>query len=99
MVDTTSLLTGLNGTDGYSVIANYLGISVIAVVVIFLIIAIWSLIWKGIALWKAAHKEHKIWFIIFLIANTIGILEILYIFIFSKMGKKKESPPVIKRRR
>ncbi|MFH0852382.1 MAG: DUF5652 family protein [bacterium] len=52
----------------------------------------WSVIWKGIALWKAARNGHKIWFFVLLILNTVGILEILYIFIW---GKKKSgvSPP------
>ena len=52
-------------------------------VVVWLLI-IWSAIWKGIALWKAARNSAKAWFIILLIVNTVGILEILYIFVFSK---------------
>ena len=48
------------------------------------LIMLWSLPWKGVALWKAARKEHKGWFIAILVINTIAILEILYIFIFSK---------------
>ena len=58
------------------------------VATIFIILAVWSLIWKGIALWKAARNSAKVWFIILLIFNTVGILEILYIFVFSK--KKSE---------
>ena len=45
---------------------------------------IWSLIWKGLALWKSARLGHKKWFIAMLIINTAGILEILYLFVFSK---------------
>lgn len=45
-----------------------------------LILIIWSLFWKGLALWKAAGKRQIIWFVIFLVVNTVGILEILYIF-------------------
>lgn len=52
-------------------------------------IIIWSAIWKGIALWKAARKNQLVWFIVLLVVNTIGILEILYIYIFSEIGKKK----------
>lgn len=48
---------------------------------------LWSLFWKGYALWKAAKNDSKVWFIILLVVNTIGILEILYIFVFGK-GKK-----------
>ena len=51
----------------------------------------WLLTWKGVALWKAARKSHLVWFIVLLIANTFGILEILYIFLFSelKLEEKK----------
>ena len=56
---------------------------------ILLIIAIiWSFIWKGIALWKAARNNQKTWYIILLIVNTLGILEILYIYVFYKKKKK-----------
>jgi methionyl-tRNA synthetase len=48
------------------------------------IAAIWTLPWKGYALWQAAKKNDKVWFIILLLLNTLAILEILYIFIFSK---------------
>lgn len=55
-----------------------------------LILFIWSLIWKGIALWKAAKNGSKFWFIFFLIINTLGILEILYIYVFSKKSLSKK---------
>jgi len=45
---------------------------------------IWTLIWKGISLWKAANKKQLIWFFLLLIINTIGIFEIIYIFFLSK---------------
>lgn len=48
------------------------------------LLGLWSLIWKGIALWKAARNGQRNWFIIMLFANTIGILEIVYIFYFSR---------------
>lgn len=54
------------------------------------IILLWVLPWKGVALWKAAHKNHKTWFIVMLIVNTLAILEILYIFIFSKPKKSDD---------
>ena len=50
-------------------------------------VLIWSLTWKGLALWKAARKEHKIWFVVLLVVNTLGLLEILYLYVFSKSGK------------
>lgn len=48
--------------------------------------AIWTIPWKGLALWRAARNNQKIWFIVFLVLNTLAVLEILYIFIFSKKG-------------
>jgi len=45
---------------------------------------IWSVVWKGIALWKAAKNEDLGWFVVLLVVNTVGILEILYIYVFSK---------------
>ena len=51
---------------------------------LILVLIIWTLIWKGIALWKAARNSHTAWFIVMLILNTVGILEIIYIIWFSK---------------
>jgi len=56
---------------------------------IIIALALWSIPWKGVALWKAAKQNNLAWFVVLLIVNTVGILEILYIFIFSKMGKGK----------
>jgi hypothetical protein len=47
-------------------------------------ILVWSLLWKGVALWIAARKGTKTWFIALLIINTMGILELAFIFYFSK---------------
>ena len=58
---------------------------------IFAVLMVWSVIWKGIALWKSARLGSKGWFVALLIINTLGILEILYIYVFSKKGNKVES--------
>jgi hypothetical protein len=51
----------------------------------------WSIAWKGWALWIAArNKESVPWFVALLILNTAGILDILYIFVFSKMENRLE---------
>jgi len=55
---------------------------------LIVLLSIWSVIWKGFALWKAARNSSKPWFIVLLVINTAGILEILYFFFFSK--KKEE---------
>ena len=54
-----------------------------------IIIAIWSSVWKAWALWRAARNNALVWYIVMLIINTAGILEIVYIFGFSNYGKKK----------
>lgn len=46
--------------------------------------AIWTIPWKGFALWKAARRGEKFWFIALLLINTLAILEILYIFVISE---------------
>jgi hypothetical protein len=56
--------------------------------IIFLLI-LWVLPWKGLALWKAARLRDKWWFIILLVINTLAILEILYIFYFSRKKEKE----------
>ncbi len=52
---------------------------------------VWTIPWKGVALWRAAKLNHKWWFIALLIVNTLAVLEILYIFIFSKIKKKQKN--------
>jgi hypothetical protein len=49
-----------------------------------LILALWGLGWKGWSLWIAAQKSQKVWFVVLLLVNTAGILDIFYIFYFSK---------------
>jgi len=48
---------------------------------------IWTLVWKGVALWKSAGLRQKYWFIAILLINTLGILEIIYIFLVAKKYK------------
>lgn len=49
-------------------------------------LVIWALAWKGWALWLAARRGEKIWFLILLVVNTLGILEIIYIFFIAKQS-------------
>jgi len=51
---------------------------------LIVIVSLWSGVWKAIALWKSAKKNDIAWFIVFCVINLVGILEILYIFVFSK---------------
>lgn len=49
-----------------------------------LVILVWSLLWKGTALWRASKENQRNWFIALLLLNTIGILDLAYLFYFSK---------------
>lgn len=50
----------------------------------FGLLAIWSLVWSALALWRAAKEDNKYWFVAFLLIHTAGILEIVYLFFFAK---------------
>jgi len=54
------------------------------------LILLWVIPWKGVALWKAARNSHKKWFIALLVINTLAVLEIIYIFLFSKPKQPSE---------
>jgi hypothetical protein len=58
--------------------------------IIFALITVWVLVWKGLALWKAARLSHKWWFMIILVANTLGILEIIYLFVIARKYSVEE---------
>lgn len=55
---------------------------------VFVILMLWSIPWKAIALWKSARRKDMVWFIILMLVNTVGILEIIYIFLISKNKKE-----------
>jgi methionyl-tRNA synthetase len=57
---------------------------------ILILLILWTIPWKGWALWKSARLNDKGWFIVLLVINTLAILEILYIFIVSKRKKSVE---------
>ncbi len=56
---------------------------------IFIALVAWSLAWKGVALWKAARNNQMYWFAALMVINTVGILEIIYIYVFAQ--KKPEA--------
>lgn len=60
-------------------------------------LAFWSVFWMGWALWKAAKNDSKVWFIVLLLVHTMGILDILYIFVFSKINESKKIKPAKKK--
>jgi hypothetical protein len=52
---------------------------------LFSIAMVWSLIWKGVALWKSARYGQTAWFVVLLVDFiTISVLEIIYLAFFQK---------------
>jgi len=54
---------------------------------LLIVIIVWSLFWKGLALWRAARGNQKYWFVALLVLNTAGLLEIAYMAFFQKKRK------------
>ena len=53
-------------------------------------IILWELVWKGLALWKSAKRDHKYWFIALLFLNTVGLLPIGYLLFDKYYSNKKK---------
>ena len=61
------------------------------------LVVIWSFVWKGIALWGAGRSDHLGWFIILFLVQTLGILDIIYIFLFRRVvPRPQKAPPQFK---
>ena len=54
----------------------------LALMPLLLVVALWTIVLKGFALWHAARNGQKKWFIALLVVNTLGILEIVYLIWF-----------------
>lgn len=53
-------------------------------IVAFILLIIWSTVWKGLALWRAAKQNSTVWFVVFVILNTAGVLEIIYLYFIAR---------------
>ncbi len=74
--------------------SELLGLGVLSVFTI-LPLVVWTIVWKGWALWLAARRGELWWFIALLVLNTMGLLEIFYIFAIAKRQETKEEPTVV----
>jgi len=54
---------------------------------LFLLLTLWAIPWKGVALWRASKNSQLYWFIALLILNTFGIVEIIYLAFFQPKNK------------
>ena len=46
---------------------------------VLVLVIVWTLVWKGLALWRAARASQPAWFVVMLFLNTAGLLEIAYL--------------------
>ncbi len=56
-----------------------------AVGLVLVILVLWGVFWKGLALWHSAQRKEPWWFAIMLVVNTVGVLEIIYLFGVAKL--------------
>lgn len=55
---------------------------------VIIILVIWDIIWKLVAMWHASRNSQLAWYIVLAIINSVGILPIFYIFVIRKSVKK-----------
>lgn len=58
-----------------------------------IMIALWTVVLKGFALWHAARGGQRNWFIALLVINTLGILEIIYLIWFRPSSLPRSDTP------
>lgn len=58
---------------------------------LFILLVLISLALKGFALWHAAKRGEKWWFVALLLINTMGILELVYLIFFAKVLFNKKN--------
>ena len=56
----------------------------VAMLLVLILLAIWTISIKAFALWHAARNRQVAWFIVLLVVNSIGILELVYLLAFRK---------------
>lgn len=89
------MMYGNGGYDGWGPVATQYGgegwwfghFPVLAAVLapLIIVVIIWSVLWKGLALWHSARRGNPWWFVIMIFVNTLGILEIIYLFAVAKL--------------
>lgn len=61
---------------------------------LILVVALWTIAIKGYALWTSARAGQNKWFIILLVINTLGILEIVYLIWYRPKSSHNSTPAV-----
>jgi H+/Cl- antiporter ClcA len=57
----------------------FVGLAALGIILFLVVLAL-----KGYSLWTAAKRGEKAWFIVLLIINTAGILELIYLIAVAK---------------
>lgn len=54
---------------------------------LFIVLVVWDLAWKAVAMWKSARRGQLAWFVCIAVFNTVGILPIIYLFLNRNSAK------------
>jgi hypothetical protein len=72
----------MNTVDVNTIFTQYPGMALGLLITVAALVAL-----KGFALWRAARNNSSGWFVTLLLINTLGILEILYLFVWGRPKK------------
>lgn len=59
-------------------------------IVLFYVLVLVAIVFKGISLWKSGRNNQITWFVVLFIFNTLGILPLVYLGWFQKASKKRK---------
>jgi methionyl-tRNA synthetase len=62
------------------------------IIALVIVLGVWEAVWKAIALWRAGNDRNLLWFVLMFVLNTVGILEIIYIFGISRPRRASANP-------
>ena len=43
-------------------------------------LSIYQAIWSMLGVWFAARKNHRVWFVVIALSNTLGLIEAIYLY-------------------
>lgn len=59
-------------------------------IVVLVVLSLFDIVMKLVALWSSARNNHLVWFIFLAIFNTIGILPIVYLVLYKNKVKQAD---------
>lgn len=59
-------------------------------IVVLVVLSLFDIVMKLVALWRSARNNHLVWFIFLAIFNTIGILPIVYLVLYNNKVKQAD---------